>query len=60
LIAANDVVVPAIRLFELFPNHPILTVNKAVKLLHTTSEEKSEKQRLEAERERSQGDKPLQ
>jgi hypothetical protein len=36
LLAANDVVVPAIRLFELLPNHPVITVNKAVELLHTT------------------------
>jgi Fic family protein len=36
LLAAKDVVVPAIRLFELLPNHPIITVNKAVDLLHTT------------------------
>jgi len=36
LLAVKDVVVPAIRLFELLPNHPVMTVNKAVELLCTT------------------------
>lgn len=36
LLAAKDVVIPAIRLFELLPNHPIVTVNKVVELLGTT------------------------
>lgn len=34
LLAAKEVVVPAIRLFELLPNHPVITVNKVVELLH--------------------------
>ncbi len=36
LLAAGDVVVPAIRLFELLPNHPVITVNQVVDLLDTT------------------------
>ena len=36
LLASKDVVVPAIRLFELLPSHPVITVNKVVELLSTT------------------------
>ncbi len=36
LLASKDVVVPAIRLFELLPSHPVITMNKAVELLSTT------------------------
>jgi Fic family protein len=36
LIASPKAVMPAIRLFELLPNHPALTINQAVELLETT------------------------
>jgi Fic family protein len=36
LLASKNVVVPAIRLFELLPSNPVITVNKAVELLSTT------------------------
>ena len=36
LLASKDVVISAVRLFELLPNHPVITVNKAVELLQTT------------------------
>ena len=36
LIASPKAVVPAIRLFELLPNHPAITINQVVKLLETT------------------------
>lgn len=36
LLAAKQVVVPAIRLFEYLPGNPVLTTNQAVKILNTT------------------------
>jgi Fic family protein len=36
LLSSPMVVVPAIRLFEELPSHPILTINQVVKLLKTT------------------------
>ncbi len=36
LMAAKQVVVPAIRLFEHLPGHPVLTTSQVVKLLKTT------------------------
>jgi hypothetical protein len=36
LLASKNVVIPAIRLFELLPSHPVITINKAVELLSTT------------------------
>lgn len=36
LIESPKAVVPAIRLFELLPNHPAITINQAVELLKTT------------------------
>jgi Fic family protein len=34
LLARDDATVLSIRLFELLPDHPILTVNRAIELLH--------------------------
>ena len=36
LLSSPKVVVPAIRLFEELPSHPVLTINQVVKLLKTT------------------------
>ena len=36
LLLSPKVVVPAIRLFEELPNHPVLTINQVVKLLKTS------------------------
>lgn len=36
ILASPKVVVPAIRLFEELPSHPVLTINQVVKLLKTT------------------------
>ena len=36
LLASSDVVIPAIRLFELLPDHPVLTINQVIKILKTT------------------------
>ncbi len=36
LLASPKVVIPAVRLFEELPSHPVLTVNQAVKILKTT------------------------
>jgi len=36
LLASDKVVVPAIRLFEALPSHPVLTIKQVVKLLKTT------------------------
>lgn len=36
LLSSPKVVVPAIRLFEKLPGHPVLTINQVVKLLKTT------------------------
>jgi len=36
LISSSEVAVPAIRLFELLPCHPVLTINQVVKILKTT------------------------
>ena len=36
LLASPKVVIPAIRLFEELPSHPVLTINQVVKLLKTT------------------------
>jgi Fic family protein len=36
LLNSSSAVVPAIRLFELLPNHPAITISQVVKLLETT------------------------
>ncbi len=36
LLALNEATVPAARLFELLPEHPVMTVTRAVELLETT------------------------
>ena len=36
LLSSPNVVIPAVRLFEELPNHPVLTINQIVKLLKTT------------------------
>lgn len=36
MLSSPKVVVPAIRLFEELPSHPVLTINQVVKLLKTT------------------------